>query len=192
MKTGKYRIVAHFAALLMLTACVTDRPDERPKGKAGSDLTKIDQVQSEGADPYPPELFQVEQISKNNTRPDYTFADVEGDDPCLAEENRGLAQCKTALGNGSAGHAARPDGTAQNALSELQAITPNIIDPETFDADRTADEIGRPDGHPRSQVGMAVGADFLAPPPPPPEPEQPEPELERALPPIPHLPDGPS
>lgn len=184
MKTGEDRFVAICAALWMLSACAMSDPVIEAGGPSEG-------RQAERGDdkPYPPELFQVEQIPSGDAPVGYSFADVEGDDPCLLEANRNRPQCNAEPGGLRDRQGARGHRDGRTALSELQAITPNVIDPTTFDADRAADEIGRPQGDPQSQIGMAVGADFLTPPPLPPEPEldETDADLSEELP-VPHLP----
>lgn len=176
MTSKPFSLIA-ISALLLAVGCASATDGQvlsetfakAPQG-ASYDRIQADQIDKQG------ELLssassQVTQITTTDRSREYTFADVEGDDPCLTEANRELAQCQASLlGNAGALNAdgKRKTGTA---LSELQAITPNIIDPSTFDADRAADEVGRPGHRLQSQIGMAIGADFLAPPPPPPEPE---------------------
>lgn len=185
------------SAFIALVGCVSaDTPDQTALTTLTQTSKTIvsDDTQTEQISPTPGQLssdaYEVSQITADDRSREYTFADVEGDDPCLTRETQDLVQCSlTPLGDGSGLTAGqkRNEGTA---LSELQAFTPNVIDPSTFDADRAADEVGRPGRRLQSQIGMAVGADFLAPTPPPPEPEQaPEDAIgQHRLPPIIHLP----
>jgi len=178
MRTRLYGVTA--AAFSLLIGCAADGPiDEftEPSSSAPrnalADSAQTEQIDTE-AKPFAQESLQVEQITSKDRSREYTFADLEGDDPCLIEANRELAQCKsTSIERQVESNTARARNN-NRALSELQAITPNVIDPSTFDADRAADEIGRSGRSPQSQIGMAVGAEFLAPPPPPPEPEVPD------------------
>ena len=108
------------------------------------------------------DLLLVTQISDLALEQDYAFAEVEGDDPCLLPENTALPQCEQ-----SALSALATDMTklsaSEVALKELQAIVPDVIDPDSFDADRTANEIGRSGRNLQSQVSMALGTEFLMP-----------------------------
>ena len=138
------------------------------------DDIKAEQVTST-AHPPRSELFQVEQVALDDQPLSYEFSYVEGDDPCSSELNANTAQCRQISSESHGEIASGRSRGSSSALSELQTILPEIVDPSTFDAERTASEIGRSDLRLRSQAAMAVGAEFLAPPLPA-EPEQASPD----------------
>lgn len=149
----------------------SDRAD-LSQPEVGSDVREsilTAQIDDESSASSQNSLF-VDQIGEIDAT-EYAFPEVEGDDPCAKPGDDLPEQCNgtSRIGQGQS-HLAK--GGSNNALAELQSITPTVIDPTTFDADRTADEIGRGSGRLQSQAGMALGADLLAPPPPPkPEPD---------------------
>lgn len=127
-----------------------------------SEAVLPDQISNEMNVNAAPSLM-VDQIDPGATNTDYGFSDVKGDDPCLDPATSATARCQPGLLD----RASLTDGNERNsetALKELQSIVPNVIDPNSFDAERTADEIGRSGGSLQSQASMALGAEFLAPP----------------------------
>ena len=104
----------------------------------------------------------VDQIDQSPTIADYAFSEVEGDDPCLDPETSQTDRCQPSRLSGSS-LVSNTKRSSETALKELQSIVPNVVDPNSFDAERTADEIGRTGGALQSQAGMALGAQFLNP-----------------------------
>lgn len=163
---------------LVLAACTVRSADDarlkeltNASSSEVANATATEQISPDGkADPV--ELLHVEQVSTDSGPPDYTFPYVEGDDPCAHLVNRELPECDPAFIGRQTNLEAMENNDRSTALSDLQAITPNIIDPLEFDPDRTIDELGRTGRRLQPLAGQAVGAEFLAPPPPEPEPEE--------------------
>lgn len=127
-------------------------------------------------------LLGVEQISRAGSGGDsYAFETVEGDHPCIRD-----GQIDSACSARAAELDRRVAGTMgrsrrANPESSLQSITPDVIDPDTFDPVLTADEIGRT-GRLQSQAAQSLGSSLLGtghlPPTDEPDPADPaEPEL---------------
>jgi len=164
---------------LSLSACAvqaqdTDKLSNKNKEQlsaSADDLTVGPQITSE--DLPPSSILFVDQVANTKASQSYAFSDLEGDDPCLhGSEKLGTPQCEIAPRNNSA-RTSPQSRSSDNALSDLQTITPRVIDPGSFDPTRTADELGRNGRTLQSQAGMALGAKLLAPPPVV-EPETPE------------------
>ncbi|MEL6860977.1 MAG: hypothetical protein AAGL11_04000 [Pseudomonadota bacterium] len=136
------------------TACASPPPTEDTFDGVGIEQAAESDRQFENS------LLQIEQISSYELNRDYDITEVEGDDPCLLPENVDLAQCQKSLLSGMKQQENR-GRNADTALQEIQAIVPEVIDPDTFDADRTADEFGRSNRLVQSQAGLAVGNQFL-------------------------------
>lgn len=106
----------------------------------------------------------------------------------FADQQAGYA----AINHYRATYAPNLDSATNNyALSEIQALTPNVVDPQTFDPTRTAQDLGR-SSVPQTQVGQALGFQLLQPPvvPEEAEPDDPANPTGGDLPPIPVILDG--
>lgn len=102
-------------------------------------------------------IAQIEQAS--DVREDYAFDEVEGNHPCLT--NPDLSEDCKAISEDILNRAQRAAKVRKrNAAVDLQAITPDVVDPDTFDPTRTAEEIGRV-RELRSDAAQAVGAFLL-------------------------------
>ena len=174
--------------MLSLVACAVRAPVEsgakdlaKTSCSGSGDITTTEQVGGKSKTDSA-ELLHVEQISNDNEPPDFTFSYVEGDDPCALKSNRELVQCSPEFADQRGNLATMRNRRRSNALSDLQAITPDIVDPLEFDPDRTIDELGRTDRRLKPQAGLAIGAEFLAPPQEPqPQPEPEELDADRGL-----------
>lgn len=116
-------------------------------------------------------LLGVEQVSRAGSGgQSYAFDDVEGDHPCIRD-----GQIDSACSARAAELDRRVAGPMERrsratAESSLQSITPDVIDPDTFDPVRTAEEIGRT-GRLQSQAAQSLGTNLLENVPPPTQPE---------------------
>lgn len=165
---------------LMLSACANGaRPASTPdlvgvQKSAAIDIPvvedivvddlRVSQIARPGQSAASPQAFlSFEQLS-NDQNADYAFEAVEGDHPC--DDARGSSsmareQCQAtsrALSNALARDANRG---RRGAAAELQSLTNEVIDPETFDPQRTIDEIGR-GGRLNSLAAQSKGSQFLA------------------------------
>jgi|GEM_PF-6618454 len=105
--------------------------------------------------------LQVQQLVDDKAQIEYSFDDVEGDHPCNGE-GRNTDACRAASqAIAAAAGQSGQKGSARSAAAELQTLTNKVIDPETFDPQRTIDEIGR-GSLLSSQAAQALGSDFLA------------------------------
>lgn len=136
------------------------------KDIVGDDLRVSQIVRPVQSSASPQALLSFEQLN-NDQKADYAFEAVDGDHPCDdARGNSVMAreQCQAtskALSNSIARNANRAGRAGRSAAAELQSLTNEIIDPETFDPQRTIDEIGR-GGRLNSLAAQSIGADFLA------------------------------
>ncbi|MEM6899430.1 MAG: hypothetical protein AAF583_06645 [Pseudomonadota bacterium] len=117
-------------------------------------------------------VLGIEQVTSETQGADYAFKDVEGVHPCQ-RENVITEECHDILARLERQIPTEQDGRGTSALSELQAITPDVVDPQSFDPVVTADELGRLPV-PQSQAAQALGFQLLQP--PAPVPVEPEPE----------------
>ena len=117
-------------------------------------------------------LLGVEQVSSIATDQNYAFADVEGVHPCQRDEVL-TEDCREISAKLAEELAREPTGSNRSALSELQALTPDVVNPESFDPAVTASELGRVP-LPQSQAAQSLGFQLLQPPVAP--PVEPEPE----------------
>ena len=141
-------------------------------GSDWNDILSVQQVSDESA-------FQTE---------DFAFAAVEGDHPCMQEEAV-AEECSQKIER-LADEVELEAATSDFALSEIQALTPNVVDPQTFDPTQTAQDLGR-SPRPQTQAGQAVGFQLLQPAPIPVEPEEdPTDPTAGDLPPVPVILDG--
>ena len=108
-------------------------------------------------------LLDIEQLggATPTNAADLSFDAVEGDHPCSGS-GQGTDACKAASVAVIA--AADQDNRGRGSVGELQTLTNRVIDPDTFDPDRTIDEIGR-GGQLNSLASQALGLDFLTLPP---------------------------
>lgn len=129
------------------------------------------------------DALSIEQVANTLDSRDYGFEDVEGVDPCqrVGADPEACRDVSAALG--SRLDVDRKDGEP-SALSELQAITPDVVDPQSFDPIATADELGRLQ-LPQSQAAQSLGFQLLQPPAPVPEPEETPEDATGGLPPLP-------
>lgn len=119
-----------------------------------------DEASEDGAD-----LLQVEQLDTSTTgEGGYAFDDVQGDHPCDGED-QGTPECRAVSEALERSVADDSRGSGRSAEAELQTLTNEVIDPETFDPERTIDEIGRGGTRLQSQAAQALGSEFLMPPP---------------------------
>ncbi|MEM6410528.1 MAG: hypothetical protein AAF683_03225 [Pseudomonadota bacterium] len=117
-------------------------------------------------------VLGIEQVTSETQGSDYAFKDVEGIHPCQREDVI-TDDCREISARLAEQLAAEQTGRGTSALSELQAITPDVVDPQSFDPVVTADELGRLPV-PQSQAAQALGFQLLQP--PAPVPVEPEPE----------------
>ena len=150
-------------------------------------------VEADAADQDWGSVLSVQQVSEVSAEQakSYAFADVEGNHPCLRED-RDAEKCAQEAAELAEKIGSEEDSATNNyALSEIQALTPNVVDPQTFDPTRTAQDLGR-SSVPQTQVGQALGFQLLQPPvvPEEAEPEDPANPTGGDLPPIPVILDG--
>lgn len=91
----------------------------------------------------------------------FSFEDVQGDHPCRGA-GQGTDQCAAvskALSDAAARDANQKTGR-RSAEAELQSLTNQVIDPGSFDPERTIDEIGR-GNQLNSLASQALGSEFL-------------------------------
>jgi hypothetical protein len=165
---AKTRLISGILCVIGAVSCASAAPQTSEAKSAEatarilkSDAVLPDQIENDTT-ATPISSLIVDQIDQSAINTDYAFSDVEGDDPCLDPEASTTARCQTSQLSGSSlmgGH----KRSSETALEELQSIVPNVVDPNSFDAERTADEIGRSGRSLRSQAGMALGAQFLNP-----------------------------
>ena len=91
----------------------------------------------------------------------FAFDAVKGDHPCRGArvETDACQAASKALAEAANAKNKSTQGTAE---AELQTLTNQVIDPDTFDPLTTIDEIGRGDQF-SSLAAQAVGSEFLAP-----------------------------
>ncbi|MEO0881432.1 MAG: hypothetical protein AAFY34_01755 [Pseudomonadota bacterium] len=188
---NKSSIIAALLASVSLTMCASvDGAGEAPK-RAASDADPkpsgavIEELAELGIDVEAPAskedwsaVLGVEQVTTADEDRNYAFADVEGVHPCQREEiltddcREISARLAEELDRASG------DPNRGSALSEIQALTPDVVDPQSFDPVVTAGELGR-QPIPQSQAAQALGFQLLQPPvPPPAEPEPEEPGVD--------------
>lgn len=107
--------------------------------------------------------LKVEQLNTQNPSDPggYTFDAVKGDHPCGGARVETDA-CQAASKAIAEAANAKNQNTQGAAEAELQTLTNQVIDPDTFDPLTTIDEIGRGDQF-SSLAAQAVGAEFLTP-----------------------------
>jgi len=103
----------------------------------------------------------------------YAFTDIEGEHPCFRDPEAECPEETRRFRTQALGRGGRQSD--DNALRDLQALTPDIIDPDSFDPAQTAREIGR-SGIPQSQAALSLGNALLTP--PPPVEEEPDPGID--------------
>jgi hypothetical protein len=103
----------------------------------------------------------VEQLNSQSGVGEYAFDAVKGDHPCDGGRLETDACQATSKAIAEAANA-KKQSTQGGAEAELQTLTSQIIDPDTFDPLTTIDEIGRGDQF-SSLAAQAVGAEFLTP-----------------------------
>lgn len=106
-------------------------------------------------------LLTVEQLDQGISK-GFSFEAVEGDHPCedAQQDDEQCAAASKAISAAAEGDAIRKKGR-RSAEAELQSLTSDIIDPDSFDPVRTIDEIGR-GGQLNSLSARAVGSRFLS------------------------------
>lgn len=139
------------------------------------DLT-VRQVAFPGASQDSLGRLQVQQLADDTAQIEYSFDDVEGDHPCNGEGADTDACRAASRAVAAAAEQSGQRGRGRSAVTELQTLTNKVIDPETFDPQRTIDEIGR-GSLLSSQAAQALGSDFLT----VPDPVQPAEPVEEGL-----------
>lgn len=141
-------------AVLILPGCHVSPAPSGPLDSEGQPAQSRKQDLSE----YPEKgLLEVQQVQPSEGTSTYGFNDIEVDDPCAVAYNapehcRGLTRGHSNL---------NLQRRQPSAVFRLQAITPQVIDPSSFDAEKTADEIGR--GRAQLNSSRALGAELLFP-----------------------------
>ena len=129
------------------------------------DLTIRQVERNNGAaetDPWDKSLTVEQLNSQNGGDPaGYAFDAVKGDHPCGGRRVETDACQAVSKAIAEAANKKKPN-TQGAAEAELQTLTTQIIDPDTFDPLTTIDEIGR-GGQFSSLAAQAVGAEFLTP-----------------------------
>ncbi len=182
MQHSKYKqqLFIIMLAPLITAGCIALNAPEPTAGEFGSKQAKItnpdiclDEFQiPQDTSSQRENSVGINQITSKPEGTDFGFSDIEGDDPCL--QNRAAIAPEYCKDTANILQPSPQDNAPKpSALSELQSIVPEIIDPDTFDPERTADELGRKSTSLNTQAGMALGAELLAPPKPPrPEPTE--------------------
>lgn len=121
-------------------------------------------------------LLTIDQVigSEESSQQEYAFQEIDGVHPCQREDVI-TDDCRE-ISEGLARDLERNarSGSQSSAVSEIQAITPDIVDPQSFDPVITAGELGR-QPIPQSQAAQALGFQLLQPPALPVEPEADDP-----------------
>lgn len=175
MLSGKFsKLVTHAAGLILFAACatpveLTELPAPPPVEPVASvsasqaipvdhlNVPQVGQGVDKGRDP-----LRVRQVSNVRAADqEFAFDAVAGDDPCAANPGE---ECAVASGALLAAEATKEPLVQARPETQFQALTGTVLDPESFDPERTIDEIGR-QGNVRTQAAGAIGVDFLAPPP---------------------------